>query len=789
MLYLGAVCATALLHVAVLAFCRDRQLPSNALQLLSAVLATGLCLRRARRSSDAYFRGGWLQLALAFAIWTSAQGYFLGYLVERKDSPKFPSPADFLWLMFAFPMLLVTVRRRSRARWEWVNWLDTAQACTFFSVLYALVFSHPAILRVSAAYDVQSVALMLACVLRYSTTPPGPERVFFRNIGGYLVAYGVLSSIGNRLPQSTLPIRGWVDLCWSAPLLIFSILVLLTHHDAVVEPRREHKLKIGLPKHLQGLSSLGMSIMSICAAAALESHRRSAGLLVLAFALLLFAIRTTARESQLRMAHDTLQHRSLHDTLTGLGNREQLVSELEICLEEPKAPDEHVCLLFLDLDRFKMINDSLGHPFGDRLLIEVASMLRTSVRAGDLAVRLGGDEFVVLMTCVDRRTARQQAEHLVEQFRQPIIIEGRVLYVTASIGIVMGERGVSPDSLLRDADCAMYAAKKGGKNQLQTFECEMLEKATRELQLETDLRQALSCGELTSYYQPIVSLSKGTIVGFEALARWKHPLRGMVSPGDFIPIAEETGLIIELGRRALREACGQVERWNRVYGRDFTISVNVSARQFADPDLLGQIGTILEETGLSPSLLKLEITESVLLSGLQAVEAVLEGARSLGIEISLDDFGTGYSSLSYLLRLPFDVVKIDRSFVQALDQDPQRAEMVRMVVQLGRNLGKKVIAEGVERDEERRRLESMQCDLLQGFLFSKPLPAEVVEQFLEVHGEGLVGGIAGEGQTIWSLPVDRKGDGRGVGGSQRSDLQEAASVSGDLAGVGGQVCF
>ena len=733
--YLVVVLATAVAHVAVLALHLKTILWSNVIQQLCAFLAIALSLRRAYQTSDGYFRGAWLQLAVAFTIWSGAQGYFLFSLLRFGAPPQFPSPADFLWLLFSFPMLLVTVRRRTRAQWEWVNWLDLAQACTFFVLLYALVFSHPASLSVTLAYDVQSTALLLACALRYSSTPPGAERTFFRNLGVYLFAYGILSSVGNRLEQAH---SAWADLCWSTPLLLICVLVVLTHKNGTQNLPRERSLKIGLPTHLHGLSALGLAFLSITAATLLQDQHHFLGLLALAISLVLLAVRTSARESQLTTAHESLQHAALHDALTGLANRAYLLAEMSNRLERPTAAGTEIGVLFLDLDGFKNINDSLGHPFGDRLLVEIATTLCSAVGPNDLVVRLGGDEFVVLTDCGDEGSPEQLAGVLVQRLRQPILLEGRVLYLSASVGIARGGPGQRVDDLLRDADCAMYEAKRLGKNQEQSFRQDMVSKASEQLALEQDLRQAIAADDLICHYQPIYSVSGQCIVGFEALSRWNHAKRGSVSPGEFIPVAEETGLIIELGKRVLQQACEQVQQWNRTYGRRFTMSVNLCARQFADPELLNLIRAALASTGLDPTLLKLEITESALLRGVDCVEEVLNGARALGIQISLDDFGTGYSSLSYLLQLPFDVIKIDRSFVQALDQDPRRAELVRTILVLAAGLEKNVIAEGVETKEERDWLAKMQCDLLQGFYFSKPLPAGQIDELLETQAsEGL----------------------------------------------------
>lgn len=732
--WLGFVSATALAHVGVLLFCRSQVKASNIVQMIATLLVVAICLLRSRWTTDAYFRSAWLQLSVAFAIYSCAQGYFTYAVFWRTTDLNFPSFSDRLWMIFALPILLVLINRRTGSRWEWVDWLDTAQACVFFILLFVLVFSHVGALSVSLAYDLQSFALILAWGVRYASTEPGPDQTFMRHLGLFLFAYGLLAAVGSAWTDFHLPASAWVGLCWSTPLLFFSALALPPETDVSRSPGADvespgAKSKLRLPKHVHGLSALGLSVMSITAAGTLATHRLVPGAAALTLAFVIFAVRTSLRESQLYIAHSTLQHAVMHDPLTGLSNRTRLVTELDLRLSNAETASQ-VGLLFIDLDRFKLINDSLGHEFGDRLLMEVASTLRKAVRSGDEVVRLGGDEFVILLNSVTFHGAQEAANHVVQRFRKPTTIEGRVLHVSVSVGFAMGRYGMRAEDLLRDSDCAMYAAKKQGKNQAHFFSESVVENAEHSLRLETDLREALAAGQLVVHYQPIYSLSRKALEGFEALVRWKHPERGLISPAEFIPIAEETGLILEVGKQVLGQAARQVKLWNERFGQRLTASVNVSARQFTDPELFNDIKHILAESGLPPSLLKLEITETVLLTGTQQVGETLAAARAMGIEVSLDDFLTGYSSLHYLLQYPCDVVKIDRSFVRAMDKDLRRAELVRTAVQLARNLEMKVIAEGVETEEELFALDDVGCDLIQGFLFSKPLPAEAVEILL-----------------------------------------------------------
>ncbi len=746
MLGLAAVLAVGMSHIAVLGLIGQSLVLSNVLQIASAWLALGFCLNYAVRSRDRYLRYTWLQLSAAFALWSSAQCLYFIILITKQKEPPFPSTASVLYFLVAFPILMLTVVRRSATKWEWVNWLDSAQACIFFFVLDGLVFSRPPLIPVTIAYDVQALALFLTGALRYSTASPGAERVFFRNLFAFLSIYGLLVCLGIHLEAHQIT-SAWIDLCWSAPFLFFC--TLLSVGELWPAPTRKEQ-QAGLPRQLNGLSALGITVLSIAAGGVLELHHPYAGIAALSVAFLLFAVRTSTRESQLHRAHNSLQHSNLHDALTGLANRTLLHRELERRLAAAHAGD--AALLFIDLDRFKTINDGLGHAFGDRLLVAIGQILRALAGADALVARLGGDEFVILAESSDPAEAQKLAETAVQQLRQPIRLEDRVLHITASAGIVLGRPGMNADELLRNADCAMYAAKHRGRDQSAVFEPSMGEKANGTLRLETDLREAIASSGISIQYQPIYSLTEQAVVGFEALARWQHRTRGPVSPAEFIPVAEDSGLILELGHHVLRQACRQVRQWNQTFGREFYVSVNVSARQFADQSLLHRIQAVLAETALPPNRLKLEVTESVLLSGIQPVEAVLNEVRAMGIEIALDDFGTGYSSLSYLLRFPFDVIKMDRSFVQSLDQNTQRAGLAGAIVQIAANLGKKVIAEGVETESELKCLEGMRCDLHQGYLFSRPLTPEAVTRLLDECGNRAAA-VEERKQPIWAAPA------------------------------------
>jgi diguanylate cyclase (GGDEF)-like protein/PAS domain S-box-containing protein len=437
-----------------------------------------------------------------------------------------------------------------------------------------------------------------------------------------------------------------------------------------------------------------------------------------------------------RRAQEQVLHDALHDALTGLPNRALFLERLEGALARAKRHHGYVfAVLFVDLDRFKFINESLGHALGDELLVQAGKILRECVAPDDTVARLGGDEFTLLLDDIgDAVVATRVANRIHERLLAPFSLGGHEVFTTASIGIALSATGYErSEDMLRDADTAMYRAKSRGRAGHEFFDKSMHRRAVAQLSLETDLRWAVERREFSLAYQPMVSLRTGVVAGFEALVRWTHPKRGPVSPAEFIGIAEETGMILPIGRWVLREACEQMKRWtDSVDPRGLpsmpTISVNLSSKQFLDPGLPQEINGLLESTGLDPSRLKLEITESVLMENADGAAAMLRELRGRGIQLSIDDFGTGYSSLSYLLRFPIDTLKIDRTFVNGMADDApdsaENLELVRTIVTLARNLGMDVVAEGVESEGQRIRLDALGCQYAQGYLFSKPVDAE-----------------------------------------------------------------
>src|SRR5437773_600218 len=436
-----------------------------------------------------------------------------------------------------------------------------------------------------------------------------------------------------------------------------------------------------------------------------------------------------------KRAEAQLVHDAFHDGLTGLPNRALFIDHLKLAVARRLRKEYALfAVLFLDLDRFKIVNDSLGHLVGDQLLMATASKLQSCLRPGDTIARLGGDEFTILLEDLkSMNEAIYIAERIQRELAEPLKLEDRLVFASASIGIAPSSIGYErPEDILRDADTAMYYAKSLGGTRHQVFDKSMHVRALKLLQMQNDLRGAIEREELTVEYQPIVSLDTFKISGFEALARWKHAEHGQISPNQFIPVAEEAGLIIAIGEWILREACTQTRRWQELYPSEepLSISVNLSAKQFAQPDLIERIEQVLLETKLEPSSLRLEITESVVVENVEAATGLLRRLRKLGVGLSIDDFGTGYSSLSSLHSFPISTLKIDGSFVSRMDGQNENTEIVRTIMSLAENLGMDVVAEGVETLEQVTKLRTFGCEKGQGFFFSRPIPAANVENLL-----------------------------------------------------------
>ncbi len=436
-----------------------------------------------------------------------------------------------------------------------------------------------------------------------------------------------------------------------------------------------------------------------------------------------------------KKAEEKLRHDAHHDSLTGLPNRAVFLDRLARSVSRARRRDDYLfAVLFLDVDRFKLVNDSSGHRTGDQLLMAVARRLENALRPGDMVARHGGDEFTILL---DHLRDQHDVETIVQRIERhlsgPFDICGEELVINASIGITLSSVAChDPEQMLRDADIAMYRAKARGRGRYEFFSSDMHQDIVSTLRVESDLRSAIKNEEFLAHYQPIVSFERGRISGFEALIRWRHPQRGLIPPGQFIPVAEESGLINQVGRWILREASRQMNEWHQRFASlpPLTISINLSTRQFSQPDLIERINAVLAETGLRPESLKIEITESAVMENAESAVEMLNQLKALGVQLSIDDFGTGYSSFNYLHRFPIDTLKIDRSFVSRMDLQPENVEIVRTIIALAHNLGMKVVAEGIETPAQMNRLRDLGCEYGQGYYLARPMDSAAAENFI-----------------------------------------------------------
>ena len=455
----------------------------------------------------------------------------------------------------------------------------------------------------------------------------------------------------------------------------------------------------------------------------------------------LFGIGWAGRQGQLRAienqhARQQIQYLAYHDSLTALDNRHSMNIRLEQALSTARRNGRQLAVLLIDLDRFKNINDTLGHLVGDQLLVEVAHRLEASVRESDIVARLGGDEFVVVLTSLDSpQDAMTVGLKILDTLGQPYPVDSHVLHTTPSIGVsIFPEDGDDSQALLKQADTAMYHAKDAGRNRLQFFAAELTLAATQRMEIEHELRAALAANGLQLYYQPQVKAGDATLVGFEALVRWHHPQRGWIAPDQFIPVAEESGLIEPLGHWVLCEACRQLAEWRSAGLPSVRMAINISANQLRSPDLVEEVARCLELHGLEADMLELEVTESAAMSNPEQAIDQLRCLRQMGLHLAMDDFGTGYSSLAYLKLLPIQTLKLDRSFVRDIETDANDATISKATLALAHSLGLKVVAEGVETVAQSDFLVAHGCDILQGYLYGRPAPAGECRQRLEGYG-------------------------------------------------------
>jgi diguanylate cyclase (GGDEF)-like protein len=432
---------------------------------------------------------------------------------------------------------------------------------------------------------------------------------------------------------------------------------------------------------------------------------------------------------------DRLKYEAAHDAMTGLLNRTSFTERVSVALDADASTGRLAAVLFIDLDHFKIINDSLGHAAGDDLLATVAQRLRLTLRPGDLLARFGGDEFVVLCTNVlGSRAVSEIGARLIATIAEPILVGNDEVFVTASLGIAVANPDDTAETLLRHADAAMYQAKHDGRARTVMFRPDHHGSAVAALRTGNDLHRALARDELVMHYQPIIDLRTGRVVGFEALMRWNHPDRGLLPPGEFIAFAEETGLIVPMGMWALETACRQTAYWQSVRDRipdapQLSINVNLAARQVADRTLAKTVAKIIKRTGIAPGAVVLELTENTLMQDTASTIDALHALRSQGVHLSIDDFGTGYSSLAYLKRFPVESLKIDRSFIDGLGQESEDTSIVEAIIRLAHALELSAVAEGLETPTQLETLRTLGCDFAQGFLLGRPLPAEAIGEF------------------------------------------------------------
>ncbi len=440
--------------------------------------------------------------------------------------------------------------------------------------------------------------------------------------------------------------------------------------------------------------------------------------------------------SALEGGQEDLEHQAFHDTLTGLPNRSLFQDRLVHAIARQERDRRPLAVLLIDLDDFKTVNDSLGHAAGDELLKFVADSLRAGLRPGDTAARLGGDEFAVLVEDMrGRADAVRVAERILRALTQKLLIEDKEVFVKGSVGIAITHGGESADNVLRNADVAMYAAKGEGKGRYQIFDGAMHEGVMERLDLKTDLQRAVERREFVVQYQPLFDLTSGKLVSAEALVRWNHPQRGLVAPGEFIPLAEEAGSVLQIGRFVLEETCRQLRWWQMQYDADFSVSVNLSGRQLQEAGIVDLVAEVLRSGPIAGSSLTLELTESVLMKDTKQTVEKLNGLRALGVRLAIDDFGTGYSSLAYLRQFPIETIKIDRSFVQGVADGPEDSALARAVIKLADTLGMTTVAEGVETQAQADQLASFGCQVGQGFLYSHPMTPAQLEGLLTAQNQ------------------------------------------------------
>ena len=719
-------------------------------ELMAALVAAAACAAAARRTAA---RAAWGLLGASSFAWAVGQAVWTYYEVLRGVEVPFPSLAD-IGFLAAVPLaaagLVLFPSGATRVVSPVRRLLDSAVVagavfiCSWSFVLRPIFDHHaggPLKETISLAYPSGDVVLVSLVVIL--ATRPG-----VRNRGSlWLVMAGMFalaladSSFAYLTEVNTFGIGNGLDTGWIAGFLAIGLGAMWAAAKPVEPLHVEVRVTTWtvLGPYLPLVAAFAVYVWRLVAGPPLGTVSLAAGLglvsvLSLRQVLVLLDNIALNRELEGRVEERTaaLAHQAFHDGLTGLANRDLFNEVLAGAVRRRARSGAALTVLFVDLDGFKQVNDLYGHRIGDRVLQEVARRLRGTLREADTIARLGGDEFAVLVEG-DPATADPErvAQRLLHAFDEAFRVGDARVPLRASVGVVSdGAEPNSAEDLLRDADLAMYTAKRKRLHSFEIFVPEMHSAVLERMRIESDLRNALENHEFVLHYQPIVTLPTATIEGVEALIRWHHPTRGLVEPAEFISIAESSGLIVPIGAWALRQACREVASWGDL-GAGFRVSVNISPAQFADLELLHVVGEALATVGLEPSRLTLEVTESLLIDGVDHAVDVLEGLRALGVRVAIDDFGTGFSSLSSLRDLPVDTLKIDRSFVVGVDQDGPQADLARRILELAGIFHLHTVAEGVEDRTQLEALERLGCDSVQGFYFYKPLPAEALVPVLK----------------------------------------------------------
>jgi diguanylate cyclase len=723
----------------------DRVLIGDVFFYPVGIAAIATALRAARRCADRpRLRSAWR--LLAFASLSYLAGDVAQTVYELTGSKPYPSVGDGFYLLF-YPLMLwgllrfATGRRDLAERLRLV--LDLAAVAIGGSLVVIYVVLGPTVVQggadvvqsaFSIAYPVGDMVLLvgLASVLLRRTASSSARALQFMAVGMlfYVAAdlvYGYITL------HSTYHGGDPVDSLWMIAIAVFAVAgAAQTSPEAPGEVTPEHaRRRASWAPVIAVATGFGLLVFSQRHDRLLPNLTVVIGAVVLAT---LVSVRQFLAQRDLLQTQGKLSHQSLHDALTGLPNRALVIDRAERMLARARRSRTPVAALYVDIDGFKHVNDSFGHAAGDELLRVVSARLLGMVREADTVGRLGGDEFVVLLENSTLDAGPELvAERMCQVLAQPVELkgtEGRTLSVSSSIGIALGQRD-SADELFRDADFALYEAKGAGKNRWVVFESRMQTAAQDRLELEMDLREALDADQFFLLYQPTFNLKTKDMTGVEALIRWRHPARGIIAPDAFIPLAEETGLIVPIGRWVLRTACEQAAMWHR-HGSPLGMSVNLSGRQLDEADLVQEVADALEITGLDPIALTLEITETTLMRDAEAAARTLRALKVLGVRIAVDDFGTGYSSLAYLRQFPVDALKIDKSFISGIAASGDSKALIHTLVQLGKTLGLETLGEGIEEDVQLRHLQREQCDSGQGFLFARPLEPDAIDEVLKI---------------------------------------------------------